>query len=266
MRTHKSSNHQNVPWGELPHHRLSSEIAHRVAYRPPFEANNELRLRELTTRLPQLRAEEHEEYSRLVSADIIHELRICRDVYREFLATLNNKSRTAKWGVGLDYAVAPRASHRLRQELCAYLHATQVDPHVIEILFSYGGRIRLTKCGVEIREARSIEEVIGAIIGEDSFQDLKRQLERNSFPQGGPFSRPQFACGFYLGLHGGEILEMYQRGQVWISQAGRMWDNVLREIIAQQVQINLEERSNALAALEKFVLFSVSRWGALLRS
>ena len=48
---------------------------------------------------------------------------------------------------------------------------------------------------------------------------------------------------------------MYQRGQVWISQTARLWDNVLREIIAKQVQIDLEEHSDALAALETLSSF-----------
>jgi hypothetical protein len=262
MRSDKSSNRRSIPWSELPHLRLCSEVAQRVAYRAPLEANNELRLQELSTRLPQLRLEEHQEYSRLISAEVIRELRICRDVYREYLATLNNKSRKAKWGVALDFAVAPRASRRLCQEICAYLHSTQVDPFTVEVLFAYCGRLAMTENGPMMLKERSIEEIIGARIPDDSFQGLKKQFEKDSFPAGGPFSRPQFSCGFSLGLHGGEILEMFQRSQVWISSAGAMWDNVLREIIAQQVQIDLEEQSDALAGLD--TLSSFERYAGVL--
>jgi hypothetical protein len=255
MKSRKSSNERSAKWGELPHPRLCSEIAQRAAYRASFEANTELRLQELSTSLPQLRREEHQEYSRLVSAEIIRELRICRDVYREYFAKLNNKSRTAKWGVALDYAVAPRASHRLCQEVCAYLHSTKVNPLVVEVLFAYSGRLVLTEHGVKTREARSIEEIIGTMIPDASFQHLKKQFERESFPVGGPFSSPQFSCGLSFGLRGGEIIEMYQHGQIWISSAGRMWDCVLREIMAQQVQIDLEERSDALSVLDTLSLF-----------
>ena len=262
MRSRASSKQRDVPWRELPHQRLGLEISQRVEYRAAFEANNELRLQELCIRLPQLCPDEHLEYSRLISAEIIRELRICRDVYRSFLATLNNKSRTAKWGVALDYAIAPRAGHRLCQEICAYLVSTHVDPLFVEILFAYSGRLVMTEQSVDTVGPRTIDEVIGSIVNNTSFQELKKRFERNSFPLGGPFSTPQFACGFYLGLNGGEILALYKRGEIWISNAGRMWDYVLREIMAQQVQIDLEERSDAVAALDTLSLFE-SRSGVL---
>src|ERR1700687_3930389 len=88
-----------VRWSDLPHERLSSKIAQAVAYRLPQEAHYEIQLRELAARLPELQEEDHREYVRLVSAEINRELRICRDTYRRYLATLNNKSRTAKWEV-----------------------------------------------------------------------------------------------------------------------------------------------------------------------
>jgi len=47
-----------------------------------------------------------------------------------------------------------------------------------------------------------------------------------------------------------DISMLYDANKIWISQAGRMWDNVLYEILAQQVQIDLEERSDAIAAVE----------------
>jgi hypothetical protein len=49
--------------------------------------------------------------------------------------------------------------------------------------------------------------------------------------------------------------ELYDVNEIWISQAGRMWDNVLHEIVAQEVQIDLKERSDAMAAVEVLSLF-----------
>src|SRR5437868_13205597 len=92
----------SVHWRDLPHERLSLEIARTVVYRLQQEAHYELRLEELKARLPELNEEDHREYARLVSAEMNRELRICRDAYRRFLAALNNKSRTAKRGVALD--------------------------------------------------------------------------------------------------------------------------------------------------------------------
>jgi hypothetical protein len=247
--TRERSRRRLVRWNDLPHGRLSAEIDRDVAFRQPSEAHAELQLEELRPTLREVRGHNHRDYTRLISGEMVRELRICRDTYRDYLAKINDASRTAKWSVVLDFAVAPRASRRLRQEICAYLHHAEVRPLVVEILFAYGGRLVMTEHGIECKE-RSIDDVVGALIPERSFEGLKAQVKHSSFRVGGPFARLQFACGFSFGLRGDEILRLYRDNQFWISQIGRMWDNILREIVAQQVQIDLEERSDALAAIE----------------
>ena len=68
---------------------------------------------------------------------------------------------------------------------------------------------------------------------------------------GGRFAKPRaFRCAMSHGVKLADISMLYEASETWMSQAGQMWDNVLHEIIAQPVQIDLEERSNALAAVE----------------
>ena len=74
-----------------------------------------------------------------------------------------------------------------------------MDPFVIEVLFALCGRLVLTEHGAEMRGPRQIEEIIGTLIADDSFQDLKKRFERDSFLQGGPFSEPNFLTDSTLG-------------------------------------------------------------------
>jgi len=242
-----------VRWSDLPHHRLSSEIAQTVAYRFPQEAHCEFQLRELTARLPELREEDHSEYVRLVSAEINRELRICRDTYRRFLATLNSKSRTAKWEVALNFAVAPRASERLQQEIaptCATRRSSQQ-------LLSFSLQTTLESLSrLESRELKLLRNlpskmVICSCVPSWAFQNLKKRFKRESFIVGGRFAKQYvLLSAMSYRVKCNDISMLYDANKIWISQAGRMWDNVLYEILAQQVQIDLEERSDAIAAVE----------------
>jgi hypothetical protein len=250
-----------VPWSDLPHERLSSEIAQTVAYRLPQEAHHDLRIRELTERLPELHEEDHREYVRLISSEINRELRICRDTYRRYLATLNNKSRTAKGEVALNFAVAPRASQILRREICAYLRDTKVEPWIVEIFLAYNVAVLVPLGNMEVQTPKepSIEEVIRSCVPNSAFQNLKKRFKRESFIVGGPFAKPYvLRCAMSYRVKGDDLSMLYDSNEIWISQAGRMWDNVLHEIVAQQVQIDLEERSDAMAALEVLSLFDRS--------
>jgi len=241
-----------VRWSDLPHEHLSSEIAQTVSYRLPQEAHHEFRLRELTARLPELREEDHREYVRLLSAEVNRELRICRDTYRRYLATLNSKSRTAKWEVALNYAVAPRASERLRREICAYLRDTEVEPTIVEFFLADnpGVLVPFGELVVKTPKEPSVEEVICSCVPSWAFQNLKRRFTRESFMVGGRFAKPcVLRCAMSYRVKGNNISMLYDANEIWISQAGCMWDNVLYEIIAQQVQIDLEERSDAMAAV-----------------
>jgi len=256
MKMAKSSRHRNVPWGDLPHARLSSEIAQTIAYRSPHEAHYELQLRNLGMRLPERRQNDHVEYTRLISAEINRKLRICRDVYRKYLEPLNNKSRTAKWSVVLDFAVAPRASQILRNEVCAYLRNTKIELWMVEIFLRQNVRMVMVPLGRgEVQTPSpgelSLEEIIRSVVPDKAFQNVKTRFKKESFIVGGPFAQPHILrCAMSYRVSGEEISMLLEENEIWISQAGRMWDNVLHEIVAQQVQIDLEERSDAMAAAE----------------
>jgi hypothetical protein len=247
-----------VRWSDLPHERLSSEIARTVAYRLPQEAHYELRIRELSEGLPELHEEDHREYVRLVSAEINRHLRFCRDTYRTYLATLNNKSRTEKGRVALNFAVAPTASQTLRHEICAYLRATKPEPWIVEIFLAYnvGLVIPLRNMKVQTPKEFSIEECIRTCVPDSAFQNLKERFKRESFIVGGRFAKPHvLRCAISYRVNGDMLYKLYDANEIWISQAGRMWDNVFYEIVAQEVQIDLEERSDAMATLEGLSLF-----------
>lgn len=255
----RKSEKRGVPWENLPHGRLGLEIVQTVAYRVPHETHHEMRLRELAQKLPEFCDGDHSEYARLISAEINRELRICRDVYRKFLATLNNKSRTAKWSVALDFAVAPRASLLLRREICAYLRLSRIDPLIVETFLADRPGLMIPLDNSEVRTPhtdRSLEEVVALCVPLEGFQNLKRRFKRESFAVGGPFALCYvLRRAMSYGITVGNISPIYKANEIWISQAGIMWDNTLREIVAQQLQIDLEERSDAMVAVESLAPF-----------
>jgi hypothetical protein len=243
-----------VRWETLPHARLALEIAQAVAYRAPQEAHYEIRLEELTRKLPDFCNEDHCEYTRLVSAEINRELRICRDVYRQFLSTLNNKSRTVKWDVALDFAVAPRASLALRREIFAYLSNSKVDPLTAETFLAFNVPIVIPLRNGEVppsEKQSSLEGLVSSCVSNEAFQELRRRFKRESFIVGGPFALPHvLRRAMSYGINLPDIAPIHEASEIWISGAGRMWDSVLREVIAHKVQIELEECSDAMAAVE----------------
>jgi hypothetical protein len=243
-----------VHWDDLPHARLSTEIAQSVAYRSSHEAHYELQLQELAMRLPTLCQENHLEYTRLISAEINRELRICRDVYRKHLETLNNKSRTAKWSVALDLAVALRASEILRREICEYLRRTNIETWIVEIFLAHNIEVSVPMGNGKLRGQNtrepSLAEVVRLGVADGAFQYLKARFKKESFMVGGRFAEPYvLRSAMSYRFKGEDISMLYDASEIWLSQAGKMWDNVLHEIIAQQVQIDLEERSDAMAAV-----------------
>ncbi len=257
--TSRSRKHHDVRWESLPHVRLASEIAQVVAYRAPQEAHYEMRLEELAQKLPQFSQDDHSEFTRLISAETNRELRICRDVYRNYLETLNNKSRIAKWDVALNFAVAPRASLILRRRICAYLETSRVDPIIAETFLAFRAGLVIPLRGAPIRPVdakRSMEEVVCSCVPAGAFQDLKERFKRENFIVGGPFAPPHILRrAMSYGISLADISPILEDNQVWISGAACLWDNVLREIVAQRVQIDLEERSNTMVAVESLPKF-----------
>jgi hypothetical protein len=124
-----------IRWDRLPHEALSLEVDSRILDREARTANQEVRRIYLQERLSTLTRQEHDEYINCVAADLKRDLRICRDVYRDYLQGLNKKSSTAKARVALDFAVAPMASRRLREEIVAYVGHVGVSDLMFAVLF-----------------------------------------------------------------------------------------------------------------------------------
>jgi hypothetical protein len=181
------------------------------------------------------------------------------------LATLNSESRSAKWGVALDFAVAPRASSVLNREICTYLDAARIERWILEIFLKENVKLLMIQLGKDDpqttvpKELRLQERIVPC----DAFQHLKRRFKKESFIVGGRFAETHvFRCAMSYGLGVKDLSTLFESNEIWLSQAGRMWDNVLHEIVAQQVQIDWEERSDALAAVE--VLSRFDRTAGLL--
>jgi len=101
-----------------------------------------------------------------------------------------------------------------------------------------------------------MEEVVCSCVPAGAFQDLKERFKRENFIVGGPFAPPHILRrAMSYGISLADISPILEDNQVWISGAACLWDNVLREIVAQRVQIDLEERSNTMVAVESLPKF-----------
>jgi hypothetical protein len=132
---------------------------------------------------------------------------------------------------------------------------------MVEIFLGYNVEILVALGNREVQTPKepSIEEVIRSCVPNWAFQNLKKRFKRESFIVGGRFAKAHvLRCAMSYSVKGNDLFLLYEANEIWISQAGRMWDNVLHEIVAQQVQIDLEERSDAMAALEVLSLFDRS--------
>ena len=124
-------------------------------------------------RLKLLELEEHDAYINHVAADLKRELRICRDVYRDYLLTVNKKSITAKASAALDLAVPQMASRRLREEIIVYVRHVGVDDLMFAALYC---RVmdRLVRYPNFDPEWLGIKRIISGLVPDSVFQDLSK--------------------------------------------------------------------------------------------
>jgi hypothetical protein len=245
----------------LPHEAVSLEIDARIVRREPSEADAEVTREHLRGRLKLLELKDHDSYVNRVAADLRRELRICRDVYREFLQTVNNKSITTKARVALDRAVAPMATRRLREEVINYIRQVGVSEVMFGTLFHRLADRLLTHPNFA-PEWMTFENVTLSLIPDTCFQDLKKATSREiESLAAGPFGNP--ARPFELltiGLDGSEA--QWKPNAIWDTknillgcELWRLWDFIFHEICDQHSAIDCEEKSNvarALIALDPF--------------
>jgi len=237
----------------LPHDALSLEINSRISRGDASDAAREVRLHFLSERLDRSDFEIHEEYISHVSAQIKRELRICRDVYGEFLDDLNNRSFTAKATVALDHAIAPLASRRLREEVLTYVDRAKMSIFMFAVLF-YRLFSRLARHPAFNSDWVKTCNVIEALIPNTSFQELKNSTSRQIStiargPFGDPAEPPQivYVKGREVGLKPNTIWDF--RNELIAYELWRMWDFVFREICDQHAAIDCAEKSNVALAL-----------------
>jgi hypothetical protein len=249
-----------VRWEELPHDALALEIHSRISRREARDTDLEVAQKYLSEGLKRLIREEHDRYINCVAADLKRELRICRDVYRDYLKGINKHSATAKDRVALDFAVAPMASKRMRQEINIYVRSVGVDDLVFAILFFRIADRLLMHPDFE-PEWLELGKVVSSLISDTCFQELKEATSREiSSIADGPFGRPvqPFERLVFSPSWGGTLMPNTiwdYRNTLLAYELWRLWDLVFREICDQHAAIDCEEHSNvalALIALDSF--------------
>jgi len=252
--TKNSTSPKLVRWNHLPHGPLSLEIVARIKHRDQSETGQEVKQKYLRERLGLLDVEEHDEYINRVAADLKRELRICRDVYRDYLLTFNNKSVTAKARVTLDFAVAPMASARLREEIIVYVQHVGINDLMFAVLF-WRLSDKLLMHPNFVSEWLEIGNVVRGLIPDTCFQELKEASSREiSSLAAGPFGDPAETFErLVINLPGGAALKpnvIWDHRNILLGyELRRLWDFVFHEICDQHAAIDCEEHSNVALAL-----------------
>jgi hypothetical protein len=235
-------------------------------HRESFGADAEVIREYCRGRLKGLDLEDHQHYINQVAIDLKRELRICRDVYAEYLRTVNNKSIITKARVALDFAVAPRASRRLREETIVYVRHLGVSDLMFAVLF-YRIADRLLMLRDYVPQWLALENVVIHLIPDNCFQEIKEATSREIGSLAtGPFGNPaQPFDRLVISLTRGEKSE-WKRNAIWddrnillSSGLWELWNFVFREICDQHAAIDCEEQSNlarALIALNPFELLA----------
>ncbi len=250
-----------VRWEHLPHDALTLEINSRIADREAHRTDLEVAKNYLGERLKRLKVPEHNDYVNCVAADLKRELRICRDVYRDYLKTINKKSATAKARVALDFAVAPRASKRLREEVLIYVRSVGVDDLMFAVLFYRLADRLLTYADID-SEWLELGTIVSFLVPDSCFQELKEVTSREiTRLTAGPFGDPvqpfdRLVFDWKMGV-GKSIPNAIwdHRNMLLGCELWRLWDLVFHEICDQHAAIDLAEHSNialALIALSPF--------------
>jgi hypothetical protein len=257
----QSSASAPVRWEHLPHDELALEINSRISHRQAHLADLEVAQKYLPERLKLLILPEHDDYINCVAADLKRELRICRDVYRDYLKVINKKSVTVKAGVALDFAVAPMASKRLREEIKIYLRSIGVDDLMFAVLF-YRLADRLLMHPNFVPEWLELDKVVDGLIPDTCFQELKEATSREiGILATGPFGNPvqpfeRLVFDWQTGVGGSIPNAIWDHRNTLLGyELWRLWDFVFHEICDQHAAIDCAEHSNvalALIALKPF--------------
>jgi hypothetical protein len=246
----------SLRWNHIPHEALLLEINSRIMHRESFEANAEVIREHFRERLKFLDPEDHKHYINQVAIDLKRELRICRDVYVEYLRTANNKSITAKGRVALDFAVAPMASRRLREETIVYVRHVGVSDLMFAVLFCRLAD-RLVTHRNFVPQWLELENVVSGLIPDTCFQQLKGATSREIGALAtGPFGNPvQPFDELVINLRRGGGSE-WKQNAIWDDrnillcyELWQLWNFVFREICDQHAAIDCNERSNVARAL-----------------
>ncbi len=256
----KSGLEKSIRWEHLPHDALFLEVRSRIARRDSSTADREVRVQYLSEQLKILDLEVHDEYINHVAAELKRELRICRDVYCEYLATINKRSMTAKARVALDYATAPLASRRLREEVLFYLRQVGMTDVMFSVLFYrlFSLMVNHPNFGEDwIR----MENVVDSLISERCFQELKNATPRQiDALVRGPFGNPVEPFQSLVFVFPSDIEE--RPNSIWDHrnmlvgyELWRLWDFVFREICDQHAAIDCEEKSVLAQALIELDVF-----------
>lgn len=255
VNTKRSSASGSVRWDHLPHDELALEINSRISHRQAHLTDLEVAQKYLRERLKLLILPEHDDYINCVAADLKRELRICRDVYRDYLKEINKKSATAKAGVALDFAVAPMASKRLREEINTYVRSVGVDDLMFAVLF-YRLADRLVVHRNFVPEWLELGNVVRSLVPDTCFQELKEATSREirtlaTGPFGDPV-QPFERLVVSLGRNAPKRIPNAiwdHRNTLLGYELWRLWDFVFHEICDQHAAIDCEEHSNVALAL-----------------
>jgi hypothetical protein len=239
----------------LPRAEWELEILRRIRFRDSADAFEDARFLLLSNGVGRDRSM-HREYLAYVAAEIIFELRVCRDVYRKGLNSTNRGSKLNRHRYVVELAVAPRAAALLRSALDLYFSKTKIPFEVVQMLFDPNyphGPFRFKgKKVVRSRPAKDWAKLLKSIVSDRSFKGLDQE---DSFLVGAPFHMSRVVHGRSSAIYDEKLIptlmKLYSKERWWIEEISFLWDAVLHEVKRQHREVDLEVYGRNLDDPEK---------------
>ena len=124
-----------IRWTDIPHKEIFADIYSRLSKNAVERSDDDSLQHILRRRLRFLVPEEHRQFIRLESRNLVEHLRCTRDAYRAFTDAHGCSPAIEAYRVVLRFAVLPTAIARLQESVADYLRLTRIPGADLSLLF-----------------------------------------------------------------------------------------------------------------------------------
>lgn len=256
-RNEKTRRIEAIHWHDLPHETWHIEIRKRTQSAIPNKAFIDAERQHLKGLLEHNR-EIHGKYVAIALGQIVLEVRVASEIYKEGLTEVNQRLTTKESEENLrhdavEYGVAPYAVGCLRRELERYLKFAKIPFERVQELFDPlwpDLPLQIPHLRFAQKASKSIAELLALLVPDDSFQGVTKG---RPFETGGPFGIDQIRGKIFAPGRPSlaELLELHKNEMWWIQHVIFLWSGTLEEVVAQHEEVEIELYGRKLDQLDR---------------